>query len=254
MDKRLEEMALNAWPALHTTLLDGWLLRSANGYTKRSNSVSAIYQGTLHSFDAKIRWSEEYYAQLGQKTIFKITPFVPEGLDQDLEKRGYAIANPSLVMELDSLDTLEEPTMHDIQIEESLSETWLDVIARLQQLTDNQRDTTRQLLNNRPLRQGFFLLYNNGVPVAGGIAVVEGDYIGLYDIVTEQTARNRGYGMQLLLQMLRWGKLQGASRSYILVVQNNVPALHLYEKLQYKEVYRYWYRWHETHGLHGGAL
>ena len=94
MSMRLEEMALNAWPALHThtTLLDGWLLRSANGYTKRSNSVSVIYQGNMHSLDAKIRWSEEYYARLGQNPIFKITPFVPEGLD----KRGYAIADPSL--------------------------------------------------------------------------------------------------------------------------------------------------------------
>ncbi|EPY11932.1 hypothetical protein PAAL66ix_15492 [Paenibacillus alvei A6-6i-x] len=39
----------------------------------------------------------------------------------------------------------------------------------------------------------------------------------------------------------------GASRNYILIVQNNAPALHLYQKLQYKEAYRYWYRLRGTH-------
>src|SRR5690606_10119674 len=80
--KRLEEISLNGWPALETVLLDGWLLRFADGYTKRSNSVSAIYDGGLET-DKKIRTCEELYRARGLTPVFKVTPFVnPKNLDE----------------------------------------------------------------------------------------------------------------------------------------------------------------------------
>ena len=39
LHRRLEEVAMNAWPALQQMLFDGWIVRFAQGYTKRANSV-----------------------------------------------------------------------------------------------------------------------------------------------------------------------------------------------------------------------
>lgn len=38
-----EELSMNAHPAIKTHVYDGWLLRFANGYTNRANSVNMIY-------------------------------------------------------------------------------------------------------------------------------------------------------------------------------------------------------------------
>ena len=43
MIRLIEEHALNAWPPLQTLLLDGWVLRLANGYTRWANSVNPLY-------------------------------------------------------------------------------------------------------------------------------------------------------------------------------------------------------------------
>ena len=54
----IEELALNAWPALQTKHYDGWVLRFANGYTRRSNAVIPLYESTL-DLDEKINFCEK---------------------------------------------------------------------------------------------------------------------------------------------------------------------------------------------------
>ncbi|MBD8499075.1 GNAT family N-acetyltransferase [Paenibacillus arenosi] len=254
-NRRIEQYALNAWPALQTNVLDGWLLRFAEGYTKRSNSVSAIYhQPEVQSYEQlleKIHICEQLYEGMGLDVIFKMTPFVPSSLDTLLADRGYQYVEPSSVQVLESLDDLhghivcrEQANQTEIEVEvcEYISQKWLDVVADFNQLSTHNRQITRQLLSDSLLRKGFFILYVQSVPVACGLGVIEGDYIGLYDIVTAEPYRNKGYGEQLIRGILNWALSVGATKSYILVVQSNHSATRLYEKLGYKEIYTYWYR------------
>src|SRR5690606_16536893 len=64
---RIEELSLNHWPALVTMARGGWLLRFADGYTKRANSVSAIYgeEGGEEELEERIAWCERRFAELG---------------------------------------------------------------------------------------------------------------------------------------------------------------------------------------------
>ena len=43
LERQIEEAALKGWPALHQRTLDGWLLRSSNGYTKIASSVTPLW-------------------------------------------------------------------------------------------------------------------------------------------------------------------------------------------------------------------
>ena len=67
----VEEACLNAWPALKEILYDGWLIRLANGETRRTNSVNVIGHG-VYGADEKIAYCERIYREHGQATCFRI--------------------------------------------------------------------------------------------------------------------------------------------------------------------------------------
>lgn len=242
MNKRLEELSLNGWPALQTVLYDGWLLRFADGYTKRSNSVSAIYGDLDESgLERNITVCEQLYEQRGLRTVFKVTPFVPALLDEKLEGRGYLKLDHSLVKTAKLMD-IAEPSYRELEVKPELTEEWIDSIAGMLNLNENQIQTTRVMLGSQPLRQGFAILKERGIPVASGMVVVEDGWAGLYDIVTAPDARGRGYGEQLTRGLLRYARKLGAEMGYLLVVRDNAAANRLYDKLGFRTAYEYWYR------------
>ncbi|WP_052703144.1 GNAT family N-acetyltransferase [Paenibacillus beijingensis] len=242
MFKTIERCSLHAWPALQTTCEDGWLLRFAEGYTKRANSVNAFDSGNEADLAAKIAAFEKRYADAGLDSVFKITPFVPESLDTELARQGYTVVEPSCVQLLDGLDQIGEPKLPDVNMQRDLSPEWLRLVSAMSGLSGKQAEVMQRMLASSELTTGYFVLSHLSVPVACGIGVVEGEYVGLFDIVTAKQYRNRGYAEQLILHILKWGKSCGASKSYVQVVESNAPAMRLYEKLKYKQIYPYWYR------------
>ncbi|WP_082360666.1 GNAT family N-acetyltransferase [Bacillus sp. FJAT-28004] len=238
---RIEEMSLNGWPALQTVVYDGWLLRLAEGYTKRSNSINPVFGHTL-GLDAKIRSCEELYECKGVRSVFKITPFIqPTSLDEELASRGYELIDRTIVMTI-HLSEIPSPSHADIWLEQEATESWLDAAMVFNQLSDEQRSTTRKMLEQSPLVKCCAILHDNGIPVACGYGVIEDGWIGLYDIVTDPNYRNRGFGEQLVLHLLQWGKERGATEGYLLVVKDNAAANRLYDKIGYVPQYEYWYR------------
>jgi len=238
---RIEEISLNGWPALQTVLYDGWLLRFAEGYTKRSNSISPVYGHTLE-LETKIRSCEERYENKGIRSVFKITPFTqPSSLDEKLASRGYELIDRTIVKTVHLSEVLS-PTHADICLELEATENWLDAITVFNHLSDEQRSTTRKMLEQSPLEKCCAILHDNGIPVACGFAVIEDGWIGLYDIVTDPNYRSRGFGEQLVLHLLQWGKSRGAAEGYLMVVKDNSAANRLYDKIGYVPQYEYWYR------------
>ncbi|MEF3303961.1 GNAT family N-acetyltransferase [Paenibacillus sp. GYB003] len=249
MYKHIEEIALNSWPAEHTLLMRGWIVRCAGGYTKRSNSVSPLYDapGQGRQTDELIHACERFYAGRGLDTIFKITPFVrPTDIDSILERRGYRYADESEVRLLD-LRNAPAP-QRSASVSEEWDDAWHDGMASCNRLSPAQIAVSRRMLRGSVMKQALFTLVSGGVPVAYGLGVVQGDYVGLYDIVTDASCRRRGFGEQLALNILQWGKRNGATHSYLQVVRQNEAAVRLYDKIGFRPVYRYWYRIKERIG------
>lgn len=241
----IEELSLNNWQPLSTLLYDGWILRFSNGYTKRANSVSPLHYST-NDLNQKIGDCERIYSSNNLHTTFKITPFVkPKNIDDILAERNYSLIDYTSVQTID-LDTIIQPTYHSVKLNENINDGWINHFCRLNHVEDKNKETMVKMLSNIVTQKCFISLYFEGNVVACGLGVLEKEYIGLYDIVTDSSYRNRGFGEQLILNLLKWGKERGAKSSYLAVLLNNEPALKLYSKIGYSEIYKYWYRVKES--------
>ena len=237
----LEEFCLNAWPSLQTQFYDGWILRFAEGYTRRSNSVSPLYP-SKRNLAQKIQDCESNYQSRNLPVIFKMTSAVhPENLDQQLNARGYQMDAMTSVQTVPLAD-LEFPTSPKYKLFTQIDDTWVNAFCTMGKLSEHRRSIMLRILENITNQFCYILVEKNGQPVATGLGVMEHGYVGLYDILTHEEHRNQGYGKAVVNAILNWAKQNGAHTSYLQVMCNNPPALHLYEKIGYKEVYTYWYR------------
>lgn len=242
MIQTLEERSLNAWPALQTVQYDGWLLRFAGGYTRRANSVNPLYLSTLDSLE-KIGYCEAVYTARGQDTVFKLTPAAqPEGLDALLAAQGYRHDAPTSVQTCALADLAPIPAFGAVTQAAAATPAWLDTFCRLNQIAPARLPIMAQMLANIIPAKCFLALQREGATVAMGLAVAERGWVGLFDIVTAEAARNQGLGRQVVAALLHWGRAQGAHHAYLQVMHTNAPARHLYARLGFADVYTYWYR------------
>jgi N-acetylglutamate synthase len=241
LPRRLEEVAMNAWPALQLVLFDGWIIRFAQGYTKRANSVNPLFESHLDVV-GKIATCERLFAAKDLPTVFRLTPFAsPPQLDEVLAQRGYGVIDQTLVMHLDIQQARIQGTPRVALREEALYD-WLSIFCRLSEEPLAQHHTHAAMLDLIPATRLLVSLVDADTVVACGMGVLEQDYFGLFSLVTALQQRNRGHGTRLVVGMLQWAREHGATQAYLQVVQRNTPARRVYTKVGFQEAYRYWYR------------
>jgi ribosomal protein S18 acetylase RimI-like enzyme len=240
----LEELSLNALPPLQSLHYDGWELRfssGANGYPRRANSIQMLYPSML-PLEEKVAHCEALYRARGQRTVFKMTLAAPDGLDALLRARGYVFDAPTSVrtLDLERFDAQPEAGI-EVQIETEMSGSWYADFARLNENDPLRAATTRQLLERLAIPSAFVRLCRDGETVALGRGALEHGWIGFYEIVTDERYRQQGLGRQLMLNILKWGKDNGARNAYLQVMTENTPAVRLYSSLGFTMQYEYWY-------------
>ena len=148
-----EELSLNAHPALQTQLYDGWVLRFANGYTNRANSVNPLYPSTL-DLQEKITECEKRYSIQGLPAVYKLTDGTDPRIDKALEQQGYAFVKPTYVMSMDLWD--KNLISRDCVTTNHACGEWLTAYFSFSRYTDSVKITTaKQILENvAPVRLG----------------------------------------------------------------------------------------------------
>lgn len=240
----LEEVALNAWPALYTVAYDGWIVRMTNGYTRRANAVHPLYASTL-SLAEKINACESLYLSHGLPAIFKLTKAsLPAELDATLAARGYQREDGAHVMTR-ALTSLA-PTHPAARIETAVSDAWLGHYTRLNAERARHHDILMRLFSAIAVPAAYMTLTCAAQVVGVGVAVAERGYVGLFGLAVDAAFRRQGLGTQLVETCLYWGAAQGAREAYLQVHPANVPGIALYEHMGFRTAYRYWYRQQPT--------
>jgi GNAT superfamily N-acetyltransferase len=243
--RRIEEASLNAWPGRQQVLFDGWILRFAQGYTKRANSVTPLYSGRM-ALVTKVDVCERLYAAQRLPAIFRLTSFAaPPKLDELLESRHYRAIDHTFVMALNLRDR-DMGALHNVPLTEDRLEEWLDIFGRFRAAPPAQHLAHKSILEAIPARCLFASLRVGDRAVACGLGVLEDNVFGLFDLITAPEERRKGYGTRLVLGMLRWARDKGAAHTYLQVMRSNHPACSLYGKLGFETIYEYWYRVPQT--------
>lgn len=84
----IEEILINAFPAVEREIYDGWILNFSGGYTYRANCIYPFYHSN-YDLEEKVVYCENQYRELLLPAIYKMTAAVPKALDDLLEARGY---------------------------------------------------------------------------------------------------------------------------------------------------------------------
>jgi GNAT superfamily N-acetyltransferase len=241
----LEETALNAWPGLLTYLYDGWVVRWANGYTKRANSATPLYPGSGEwELEMKVEWCEQFFRARNLPAVFRLLPFHPDAaaLDHLLAQQKYEYLDETrhMVLDLDEWDGNSSKRAYMLPSRSGL-ESWFRSFHALHTGRTDQVNHLKIVQASLGQKCPMVLMVEDKV-VACGLGILQNDLFGLFDIVTDVAERGRGYGRELVASMLDWAIQVGASIAYLQVTTGNASANRLYARFGFQEAYRYWYR------------
>jgi GNAT superfamily N-acetyltransferase len=252
----LAVLAARGWVAVDQEPLGSWLLRSADGYTGRANSVLTIGDPGM-PIDEAISRSEQWYSDRGQPPMFQVTG--PTGfaigehpVGAALMARGYEVGGGRadwarvLVMTgpAHGLPPLA-PGAPRVMVQDELTPEWLEAHSGGRPVVPGATETVltgseRQLFLS--IRDGDAAgSHDSGRIVAIARLAMHPGWLGIFGMWVHPDHRRRGLARTLLSAVGRFAREHAIRAIYLQVSADNDPGIVLYEGLGFTVHHEYTY-------------
>ena len=115
-------------------------------------------------------------------------------------------------------------------------------MAALQGHTKKQAQLYRRIVRALAIPAAFAVLIDDGGIGALAFGAIHRGLICYELVVTDPQRRRRGYARRIIASLAAWAMERGATGACLEVEAANSPALALYDRLGFSELYRYHYR------------
>lgn len=240
--RSLELAAADGWPGTEQAWIDGWLVRSGHGFTRRANAAAPLgnaqRMGNLHSGETLDRL-RAWFAARDQP----LTLLLPDRLGA--APTGWTESPEVQVMAAD-IENLTLPNGESaVTVSDAPDSDWL---ATYHYRGAPLPDSATAVLT--AVSEGEVAFGALGTPDTGGLAIARGAvtqapdgrrWVGLSAVEVAPEHRRRGLGMLICAEMIRWGRDRGATHTYVQVEADNAGAIALYRTLGLVDHHRYRY-------------
>ena len=238
---RIEEVCWNGFPALRQVILGDWLIRFAEGLSRRANSVNPL-RPTGSDIATAIAAAERLYPAQGLPPIFRIPSIADPAFDADLTAQGYTSEGESLVLYAPLAAAAEVAPDPAVRLLPAPEPMWCEAMFALQGHSAAQRNIYRRIVAAIAIPARFALLAVGERPVALAYGALHDGLLVYESVVTDPAQRRRGLARRLIGALAAWAREEGAEGLSLQVEASNTPARALYTGFGFTELYRYHYR------------
>lgn len=239
--RRLEAVSFRSFPSTSTHYDGTWAIRlTAGNPAKRLNSVNPLDPSDHAYIDARLELAKRRFESFGRPLIFRQSPLAPPELEKIFDDRGWEIFDESIVMNLNLSSVIMDDVMDHVPMKDI--GYWVDSFLHLSDNETSLKPGLFEVISSIEPNCGLFVKKVDDQNVAAVRCVHENDLVGIFDLVTGNAFKRRGFAKSLLASALKWAKMAGAKQAWLQVVAENNAARGLYEEFGFTELYRYNYR------------
>ncbi len=235
---RIEHACFAAWPALEEARFEGWLLRAANGLSRRANSANPLgsHSQNLPAILAACEW---FYRARSLSVILRLPSFIDPAIEERARALHYRAEGETLVMHT-PIDSARAEADVTVEISNTPTEDWFHAISRLQDYSPEKFASYRRVVGLMSVPAGYALVRHEGRAVSAAYGAMSDGLLVFESVVTDKDHRGKGHGRRMLAALIAWGRAAGA-QGVCLQVQADNPAVALYAGLGLQPLYRYRY-------------
>ena len=223
-----------ATPGLERSTVGGWILRNGLGETGRANSATPTGDPGLGTADA-VAQVEAWFRSRGRTPTFQVFDDTAPSVVAELDRRRYRTGAIT--------DILAAPITAVATPAATPVDWTVEVVAAMppflrRELADDR--ATEMLSSDLP--QWFVIASQGSAVLASGMAIGDGDLVGIFAMRTDPTQQGRGAGSAVMGELLAEGARRGASTAWLQVEATNERAAGWYRRLGFERQTGYRYR------------